>query len=133
VRWLGPLQGDDLRRAYRDCRLLAFLPYEEEFGLAALEAMAAARPVVATPEGGLPALVRDGTTGYLVRDAGEFAAAVERLLADDVLSTRLGRAGRALARDYTWDAMAERIEARCRQLADRRPGEQPGASPPVPS
>jgi glycosyltransferase involved in cell wall biosynthesis len=129
VRWLGALQGEELRRAYAGCRLLAFLPHEEEFGLAALEAMAAARPVVAAPEGGLPALVRDGASGYLVRDVSEFAAAVERLLADEALCARLGRVGRALARGYTWDAMAERIEARCLELAARRPSSQPPVRP----
>ena len=129
VRWLGTLQGEELRRAYAGCRLLAFLPHEEEFGLAALEAMAAARPVVAAPEGGLPALVRHGASGYLVRDAQEFAAAVEQLLADEALCVRLGRVGRALARSYTWDAMAERIEALCLELAGRRPSGQPPARP----
>jgi glycosyltransferase involved in cell wall biosynthesis len=125
ARWLGPLQGDELRRAYAGARLLAFLPHEEEFGLAALEAQAAARPVVAAREGGLSEIVRDGITGYLVRDQGEFTAAVTRLLADDALCLRLGRAGRALAHAHTWDAMAERVEALCLDLAARQGAAEP--------
>jgi glycosyltransferase involved in cell wall biosynthesis len=118
VRWLGPLRGEALLRAYAGCRALVFLPHEEEFGLAALEAMAAARPVVAAPEGGLPELVRDGETGILVRDRAEMATALARLWADDALCQRLGAAGRAVARGYSWDAYAERIEALCRQMVE---------------
>jgi glycosyltransferase involved in cell wall biosynthesis len=121
TRWLGPLREDALTRAYAACRCLVFLPYEEEFGLAALEAMAAARPIIATPEGGLPELVTDGVTGYLVRDRAAFATAVLRLRDDTALAARLGLAGRARARGFTWDAMADRLEALCRDAVARRP------------
>ena len=120
VRWAGPLQGDDLLAAYAGARLLVFLPYLEEFGLAVLEAMAAGKPVVAVPEGGIPELVRHEATGYLVADRDTYHAAVRRLLADDALCQRLGAAGRAAAAAYTWDAMAARIEALLAQLATGR-------------
>jgi glycosyltransferase involved in cell wall biosynthesis len=119
VRWLGQLQGDDLRRAYERCRMLCFLPYEEELGLAVLEAMASARPVVAVAEGGIPELVADGTTGYLVTDRVAFADAATSLLRDDRLCLAMGRAGRAVARGYSWDRMACRIEALCHGAEDR--------------
>jgi glycosyltransferase involved in cell wall biosynthesis len=52
--------------------------------------------VVATAVGGLTDLVRDGETGLLVppRDAHALRAAIDRLLADPVLRTSLGRKGR---------------------------------------
>lgn len=121
TRWLGPLREDALSHAYAACRCLVFLPYEEEFGLAALEAMAAARPIIAAPEGGLPEVVADGVNGYLVRDRAEFATAVLRLRDDAALSQRLGLAGRARARDFSWDAMADRLEALCQDAVARRP------------
>jgi glycosyltransferase involved in cell wall biosynthesis len=73
----------------------------EGFGLAALEAMAAGRPVVAAAVGGLPELVEDGRTGFLVPVGAVDALAdrLGRLLNDEALRTRMGEAGRQRAQD----------------------------------
>lgn len=115
ARFAGPLCGETLCEAYAGARFLAFTPHAEEFGLAALEAMAAGKPVLATAEGGLPALIADGHTGLLVRDRAEFASAALRLLEDDALCLRLGAAARQAARAYTWDRYATRIEQLCEE------------------
>ena len=90
-------------------------PCEREgFGLAAAEAMAFGRPVVAAAGGALLDLVTEGETGLLVppRDAPALRAAVERLLAERVvhrLRERLGRTGRDVARErFGWDGVIER-------------------------
>jgi N-acetyl-alpha-D-glucosaminyl L-malate synthase BshA len=72
---------------------------QESFGLVALEAMSAGVPVVASDVGGLPEVVADGKTGFLrdPDDAAGMAEAVLRLLGDDALRARFGRAGRRLA------------------------------------
>src|SRR5947209_17568718 len=79
---------------------LFLLPSEHEsFGMAALEAMASEVPVIATRAGGLPEVVADGETGYLL-PVGDVDAMAERaiaILSDKVLHRRLGRAGRARA------------------------------------
>lgn len=118
--WAGALTGDALQAAYQGSRMLTFLPHEEEFGLVVLEAMAAARPVIAAPEGGIPEVVRDGETGFLVRSEQQFAAAVAALLADSARCLRMGLAGRAAAQPYQWDAMASAIERLCAQGVERR-------------
>src|SRR5215831_8555544 len=71
--------------------------WEEAFCLAAAEALARARPVVATRVGAIPELVRDGVTGLLVPPASatELADGILRLLDDPELAAALGRAGRA--------------------------------------
>jgi len=68
--------------------------HEEPFGIVVLEAMAAARPIVATAAGGVPDIVRDGREALLVppRDAEAMAAAIHRLLAEPDLAAALGRA-----------------------------------------
>ncbi|MGZ3639612.1 MAG: glycosyltransferase [Ktedonobacterales bacterium] len=113
VRFRGALTGEALAEAYAGCRFLAFLPHEEEFGLAVLEAMAAAKPVIAIREGALPELVRDGETGMLVSDGEQFGSAARALLADDGRCLRLGVRGREVAHAYTWDRFAGRIEELC--------------------
>ena len=59
------------------------------------------RPIVATRVGGLPEIVEDCVTGYLVdsEDAGKLAQAISRLLSDPVRAWRMGKAGRARALD----------------------------------
>ena len=76
------------------------LPSEHEsFGMAALEAMASEVPVIATQAGGLPEVIADGETGFLL-PVGDVDAMAERaiaILSDKALQRRLGRAGRARA------------------------------------
>jgi glycosyltransferase involved in cell wall biosynthesis len=115
----GPVSGSALIDLYAGCRYLAFLPDAEEFGLAALEAMAAGKPVLASRQGALPELVRDGQTGFLVESAEEYRAAASRLSADDNLCRLLGERGRRAARSYSWDTFAGTIEQACVQVAAR--------------
>jgi N-acetyl-alpha-D-glucosaminyl L-malate synthase BshA len=79
---------------------LLLMPSEtESFGLAALEAMACETPVIATRTGGLPEVVIDGETGYLV-EVGDTRAMAERaaeILSDETRRRRMGASGRAWA------------------------------------
>lgn len=73
----------------------------EPFGLVVLEAMASARPVVATSPGGPSETVVKGETGYLVEpsDPQKMAEAVADLLADPEKRARMGEAGRKRAQE----------------------------------
>jgi glycosyltransferase involved in cell wall biosynthesis len=81
--------------------------WEEAFGWVIAEAMAAARPLVATRVGGIPELVADGESGFLVapRAPAEIAARLVQLLQDADLRTRMGAAGR-LAAERKFDLSA---------------------------
>src|SRR5262249_53347000 len=78
----------------------------ESFGLVALEAQACGTPVVATGAGGLPHVVLDGETGFLVRghDAGRYADRLLRILSDRALAGRLSRGALRHAERFSWDA-----------------------------
>ncbi len=73
----------------------------EGYGVVAREAMAYARPVIATSVGGLPDAVIDGETGLIVppRDVEALRAALERLLGDAELRARLGAGARRFAEE----------------------------------
>lgn len=91
----------------------------EGFGLVLLEAMAAARPVVATAVSAIPEVVADGETGVLcpVGDAAAVAAAFARV-EDGLLRVRLGQAGAHRAAErFTLDRMVSKTLAIYRECA----------------
>lgn len=108
---LGAVPHAEVERLLERASVVVAPCEREGFGLAAAEAMAFGRPVVAAAGGALLELVSDGETGLLVppRDAAALRAAVERLLRDPELRERLGRAARARARErFGWDAVIDR-------------------------
>src|SRR6266568_8083531 len=78
----------------------------EGFGVALAEASACGLPVIAGQSGGLAEAVNDGETGFVVNpdDPDAVAAALKRLLSDQLFARRLGQAGRkAIETYYNWD------------------------------
>ncbi|MDP9119313.1 MAG: glycosyltransferase, partial [Actinomycetota bacterium] len=81
--------------------------------LSLLECMEAAKPVVATRVGGVPDIVRDGETGFLVeaRDPDGMAEAIARLFRDPTRAEAMGRAGREVRnREFSFEGMMTRVE-----------------------
>jgi glycosyltransferase involved in cell wall biosynthesis len=78
----------------------------ESFGVAVIEASACEKPVVVSNVGGLPEVVEDGVTGLVVppRNPEKAAEAIERLILDEDLRVRMGKAGRERVKKlYNWD------------------------------
>ena len=102
--WTSPSKLFDLMRK---ADILAIPSHVELFGMAALEAMALGKPVIATRYGGIAEVIRHGQDGLLVNpfDRREFAEALIRLAQDGALRRRLGTNGRERVRDR-YDAPA---------------------------
>jgi glycosyltransferase involved in cell wall biosynthesis len=94
----------------------------EGMPLSILEAMGAGLPVIATAVDGTPEVVLDGETGLLVppEDPPALARAVNRLLSDRALATRMGQAGRARADSFSESALLDRVGSVYRQAIGRR-------------
>jgi alpha-maltose-1-phosphate synthase len=110
----------------------------EPFGLINLEAMACEVPVVASATGGIPEIVVDDETGYLVpfepgddtfgsprepaRFASDMAARINDLMADPAKARRFGEAGRRrVLEHFSWKAIARQTADLYRQQLDARP------------
>ncbi|MBN1593122.1 MAG: glycosyltransferase family 4 protein [Candidatus Coatesbacteria bacterium] len=86
---------NNLRDLYRQSSIVVLASFEETFGMVALEAMAAARPIIASRIPGITELVRDGETGLLF-EAGkheQLAESLISLLEDGQLARKLARGG----------------------------------------
>lgn len=103
----------DVSRLLDAFRFTAMPSSIETFGLAAIEAMARKRPVVAARVGGLPEIVRHQQTGLLIdRSAGELAEAANYLLRNEEEREYMGEMGRRMVEEkFTVHQMVERLEA----------------------
>jgi starch synthase len=108
----------------------------EPFGIVNLEAMACGAPVVASAVGGIPEIVVDGETGFLVPFEGDgtpknepkdrdafalaFAERVNELAADPARAERFGEKGRArVAERFSWSSIAEQTARLYERLVRR--------------
>lgn len=96
--------------------------WEEPFGLVALQAAQVSRPVVATRVGGLPEVVSDNETGFLVRaeDPEEMYTAMLKLVDDPDLATRFGEQGQRRAKsEFSMSRCADEYDRLFHQLAEK--------------
>ncbi len=113
VTVLQRVSEEEVMRHYRSHDLLVLPSTYEGFGMVVVEAMSQRLPVVSTPVGCAPSLIRDGETGLLVapRSSRDLAAAMGRLLDEPELRRRLAEAAYPLAAAHTWARTAERTLA----------------------
>ena len=120
VAMLG--RRDDMPSVYASLNIMVSASRQEGLPMAILEGMASSLSIIATPVGGVPAMVRDGQTGVMVppEDAALLASAIVALLQDPTRRERLGRAARKLIEDefsadrMTADYLRVYEEAVCR-------------------
>lgn len=111
VRWFPLLSQQELALRYREASILVIPAINEGLGLTAVEALLSETPVVAFESGGIPDVVIHDRTGLLVQPGDEagLAEAIDRLLGDAALRTRLGRQGREhVMATFGTDAAANR-------------------------
>ena len=129
VVWIPQmLTREEIRQLYSHAAVFVCPSVYEPFGIINLEAMACARPVVASAVGGIPEVVVDGETGMLVpvdlradepmtpvdpdRFARDLAGAVNHLMVDPTRREAMGAAGRSRAVEtFSWSSIADQTLA----------------------
>src|ERR1700674_37883 len=127
--WIGRfISHEDLIHLHSGASVFVCPSIYEPFGLVNLEAMACETAVVASRVGGIPEIVVEGETGYLVDydpdDHEAFttalAARLEEVLSDSALATRMGKAGRQrVLRHFGWPAIASQTVELYNSLLNR--------------
>lgn len=111
VTFAGAVDDDALVDFYRDALCLAYVPFDEDYGLATLEGFLAEKPVItARDSGGTLEFVRDDDNGFVVDPHPDaIAAAIARVDDNRHRAAQLGQSGRSVAAAITWDAAIERL------------------------
>jgi glycosyltransferase involved in cell wall biosynthesis len=103
--------------------LLVLASAEESFGIALVEAWAAAKPVIGANVGAVASIIEHGVDGlhFAYPDANSLAQAIRTLLTQPDAAVRMGQAGLAKVRArYTWDQVAAEIRAVLNEVIERR-------------
>ncbi len=112
---LGGIDADKVRQELSQAAVFALVSFEEGAPMGVAEAMAAAVPVVTSNRCGMPYMVRDGETGYLVdpNDPSQIARALQRVLLNDSLRASMGQKAVQIAIDRFHP---DRVAARTREI-----------------
>jgi glycosyltransferase involved in cell wall biosynthesis len=111
IRFLGQVSDDELGRLYATAIAVPFVPYDEDYGLITVEAMAAGTPVVTVDDSGGPTeLIRHGVDGLIADPTPEaLGAALGSLLDDPPRARGMGDAARRRAARISWPAAVRTI------------------------
>jgi glycosyltransferase involved in cell wall biosynthesis len=125
IRHFGILDDNEKHALLAASTMLLLPSRSDSFGIVILEAWAHGKPVVAVKAGGIPGVVDDGENGLLVEfgDVRALSQAIAALLSDGTLSRRMGQKGQVkVAKEYTWDRVADRVAATYRSLGEIHQG-----------
>jgi glycosyltransferase involved in cell wall biosynthesis len=115
----------ELADLYRTCYGVLFTPFNEDWGIVPLEAMAFGKPVVAVNSGGPRETVIPGVNGFLEEAKVEaFAARMAQLMRNPEETARMGIRGHAHSLRYSWTNFTEGIDAAIDELGAARTGAQ---------
>ncbi|MBV6635254.1 MULTISPECIES: exopolysaccharide biosynthesis GT4 family glycosyltransferase EpsE [Mameliella] len=96
VKLLGAIDAGEVKDKLEESHLFVLASWHEPLGVAYMEAMSMGVPTIGTDAGGVPELITDGSTGYLVepKNPGMLARTIRSLVGDPDALMRLSEAGR---------------------------------------
>jgi glycosyltransferase involved in cell wall biosynthesis len=109
VRFLGRVDEALLPEVYASAPVFLTTSNSEGFGLSLLEAMSSGCACVASDLPTHRALIEHGVSGMIYKSRAELVSFLQELLSSPEKVERLGAAAREVARDHTWEKVAERV------------------------
>jgi len=108
ITFTGLLSEEDKVAALADADVFVLPSYTEAFGVALLEAMASALPVIVTERAALATIVQSSDAGIVTESSvSSLSAALALLLGNDELRRQLGARGRSLVeKQFSWNVVA---------------------------
>jgi glycosyltransferase involved in cell wall biosynthesis len=120
TRFLGPVEDREKWALIRGAQCLVLPSYNENFGMAVVEAMAVGCPVVVTPEVGVADIIAQTCSGVVAEGGSAgLAAALRSVIRDPERARRMGQAGRRVACErFVWRGIAGRIVELYRECSE---------------
>ena len=109
AEFTGVLRDEALAQAYANMDLFVFPSRTDAFGNVVLEAQACGVPALVSSEGGPRHIITPGVTGFVAKDAGEFASLALKLISDPERLQQMKVAARQAARFASWDQVLEEV------------------------
>jgi glycosyltransferase involved in cell wall biosynthesis len=108
---LDEVSFTDLPKYYSAADLVVYPSILEGFGLPALEALSCGKAFIGSRTGEIPYIIKDGHNGILVEvnDVSELQQALEKLMTNKQMRTKLATNARKSVNSYSWDAIAKSI------------------------
>jgi len=124
VVFKGALSDKEVKKEFSECCVFVFPSLEESFGIAVAEAEACGKPVVASDIGGIPYVVDNNKTGFLVEygDIGTFAEKILILLKDKNLRNKMGNAGKEKSKQFSNKDIAKKYYELYKKVIDNGKG-----------
>lgn len=114
ITYLGSIPQSEVIALYQKASIFVLPSFWEGLPVTVLEALACEAPVIATPVGGIPDIIRHAKTGMLtpVGDPLKLARAIQYLLTHKEIGIALGRAGRAkILREFSIEVIAQELRS----------------------
>jgi glycosyltransferase involved in cell wall biosynthesis len=113
VTFAGRVSAEELAALYATCLAVYYAPLDEDFGMGPYESFLSEKPVITTTDAGGPLdVVHDRRTGLVVSpEPGAVAQAAAWLREHPGEAASLGRAGKELAAEVTWERAIDRLLA----------------------
>lgn len=113
VVFTGYIPTDRTPLYYRAADIFVLPSFSEALPLTLLEAGAAGLPIVATDVGGVSDILHDGVNGLITKtkDPEDLAGKIVSLLDDNELREEMGKTGQMLAKQYSWETIADKTES----------------------
>jgi len=120
VRFIGEVRGSEKRSLLQEAEAFVLPSHNENFGIAVLEAMVSAVPVVITPEVGLAKTVAEAGAGVVSSgDPEVFGRALASIIANPTKCRLMGKAGRTVAQKrFSWNAIASEMKTAYCEILD---------------
>ena len=121
VEFFGSKFGEELSREYEECDCLVLPSFTENFGATVVDAMAHGKPIITSTFTPWQEVQARGCGWWVSNEPKQLAGAIREMMSlDDATRRTMGAKGRGLVEEkYTWDAVAETMIAKYREVISR--------------
>lgn len=105
IEFLGFVNDDEVERYYKNCLVVPYFPYDEDYGLITIEAMMHGKPVITTLDAGGPTeFVRDNETGFVVSlEPSAIGEKIDFFAKNPKEAQRMGQNAYKEVKSITWE------------------------------